>query len=329
MIYKSYIIEKDINNLSNKIFLFYGENLGLKNDLKKKIKSNNTDKEFVNISQQAILKDKDYFMREISNLSLFNEYKIFFIGDTNDKFLDLLQEVEKGNNNNKFFLFADILDRKSKLRNHCEKSKNIITVACYQDNELTLRNNILKKLKGYSGLTPHNLNIILENCSLDRSKLENETNKILTYFNNKIIETEKLEKLLNIKVNEDFNRLKDEALNGDKIKTNKLLSETLLEPDKNIIYLNFINQRLLKLAEVKRSSTRMNVEDAMSKLKPPIFWKDKPFFLKQLKNWNLAKIKKILNETYSVEVLIKSNFSINNSVMIKNLILRICNLANS
>ena len=81
MIYKSYIIEKDINNLSDKIFLFYGENLGLKNDLKKKIKSNNTDKEFVNISQQAILKDKDYFMREISNLSLFNEYKIFFIGE--------------------------------------------------------------------------------------------------------------------------------------------------------------------------------------------------------------------------------------------------------
>tara|TARA_B100001057_G_scaffold6235_1_gene5677 strand:- start:1824 stop:2813 length:990 start_codon:yes stop_codon:yes gene_type:complete len=329
MIYKSYIIEKDINNLDNKIFLFYGENLGLKNDLKKKIKINNTGKEFVNLSQQEILKDKDYFIGEISNLSLFNEYKFFLVEDTNDKFLDLLKEIENKNDNNKFFLFADILDKKSKLRNYCEKSKNIITVACYQDNELTLKNKISKELKGYSGLTPLNMNIILENCSLDRSKLENEINKILTFFDNKIIETEKLEKLLNIKINEDFNRLKDEALNGDKIKTNKLLSETLLEPDKNILYLNFINQRLLKLAEVMKSSTKISVEDAMSKLKPPIFWKDKPFFLKQLKSWNLAKINKMLDETYNLEVLIKTNSSINHSIMIKNLILRMCNLANS
>ena len=329
MIYKSYIIEKDINNLDKKIFLFYGENLGLKNDLKKKIKINNADKEFVNLSQQEILKNKDYFIREISNLSLFNESKYFSVEDTNDKFFDLLKEVENRNDNNKFFLFADILDKKSKLRNYCEKSKNIITVACYQDNELTLKNKILKELKGYSGLTPLNLNIILENCSLDRSKLENEINKILTFFDNKIIETEKLEKLLNIKINEDFNRLKDEALIGDRIKTNKLLSETLLETDKNILYLSFINQRLLRLAEVIKSSTKVSVEDAMNKLKPPIFWKDKPFFLKQLKSWNLAKINKMLKETYNLEVMIKTNSSINHSLIIKNLILRMCNLANS
>ncbi len=204
MIFKSYIIEKDINNLNNRIFLFYGENYGLKNDLKKKIKSNNTDKEFVNISQQEILKDIDYFMREISNLSLFNEYKFFLIEDVSDKFLDILKEFEIRNDSNKLFLFSNILDKKSKLRNHCEKSKNVITVACYQDNELTLKNKILEKLKGYSGLSTHNLNIILENCSLDRSKLENETDKIVSFFDNKIIETEKLEKLLNIKINEDF-----------------------------------------------------------------------------------------------------------------------------
>ncbi len=329
MIYKSYIIEKDINNLDNKIFLFYGENLGLKSDLKKKIKINNSDKEFVNLSQQEILKDKYIFIREISNLSLFNENKFFLIEDANDKFLDLLKEVENRNDNNKLYLFADVLDKKSKLRNYCEKSKNIVTVACYQDNELTLKNKILKELKGYSGLTTHNLNIILENCSLDRSRLENETNKILTFFDNKIIETEKLEKLLNIKINEDFNRLKDEALTGNKIKTNKLLSETHLEPDKNILYLSYINQRLLKLAEVIKSSTKVSVEVTMNKLKPPIFWKDKPFFLKQLKSWNLSKINKMLNETYNLEVMIKTNSSINHSIMLKNLILRMCNLANS
>ena len=37
MIYKSYILEQNINALKEKIALFYGENLGLKNDIKTKI----------------------------------------------------------------------------------------------------------------------------------------------------------------------------------------------------------------------------------------------------------------------------------------------------
>ena len=35
MIYKSYSIENNINKLDKKFALFYGENLGLKNDFKK------------------------------------------------------------------------------------------------------------------------------------------------------------------------------------------------------------------------------------------------------------------------------------------------------
>ena len=36
MIYKSYLIEQKVSQLDNKLLLFYGENLGLKNDFKTK-----------------------------------------------------------------------------------------------------------------------------------------------------------------------------------------------------------------------------------------------------------------------------------------------------
>ena len=36
MIYKSYIIEQNISSLLNNFVLIYGENLGLKDELKKK-----------------------------------------------------------------------------------------------------------------------------------------------------------------------------------------------------------------------------------------------------------------------------------------------------
>ena len=36
MIYKSYLLEKDLENFKNDFMLFYGENLGLKDEFKKK-----------------------------------------------------------------------------------------------------------------------------------------------------------------------------------------------------------------------------------------------------------------------------------------------------
>ena len=44
--------------------------------------------------------------------------------------------------------------------------------------------------------------------------------------------------------------MKDEAFIGDRYKTNQLLSDTILDPERNFIYLNLINQRLNKMAEI-------------------------------------------------------------------------------
>ena len=80
--------------------------------------------------------------------------------------------------------------------------------------------------------------------------MNNELSKIITYFDNKNLETEKLIALLNIDINDDFNLLKDEALNGNKLRTNKLIGVSVLEEQKNFYYINLINQRLHKLAEI-------------------------------------------------------------------------------
>ena len=69
MNYKSYLLENNIDLLKNNLVLFYGENLGLKNDLKNKIKHNNKDASFINFDQEDVLKDKEQFFTEILNLS--------------------------------------------------------------------------------------------------------------------------------------------------------------------------------------------------------------------------------------------------------------------
>ena len=50
---------------------------------------------------------------------------------------DLLEDIT----DEKIYLFCDNLDKKSKLRNTLEKSKECGVVACYPDNEVTIKKN--------------------------------------------------------------------------------------------------------------------------------------------------------------------------------------------
>ena len=330
MNFKSYLIEKDYSYLKNlNSVLFYGENLGLKNDLKSKIKNLSKKALIINLNQEEILANENEFFQELFNKSLFEDTKIFFINQANDKILEIIMEIEKKESIPKIFLFSELLDKKSKLRSYFEKSKTLGIVPCYADNDISLKKIILDKLKGYTGLSNQNLNLIVENCGLDRSKLNNELNKIVTFFENKVIETNKLEILLNLKINDSFDLLKDQALIGDKTKTNKLISDTILEKEKNIFYLNVINQRLTKLLEVTKIAKDGNLDEAIDKIKPPIFWKDKAIFNLQAQKWNGNKLKKMMNETYKIELKIKSNSQITQNLLIKKLLIDMCCLANA
>ena len=328
MIFKTYLIEKNIDQINKNFFLFYGENIGLKKELKSKIKNKFKNAEIISYDQSEILQNNQVLFRELGNLSLFEKEKIFFIENTNDKILSLIRDIVDKFNSTRVILFADVLEKKSKLRIFFEKGNSCGIAACYPDNEITIKRIIQERLAGLSGLNNSIINLIADKCNLNRAKVQNEITKIETFFQNKKIDIDKLENLLDLKTNENFDLLKNEAFKGEKAKTNKLLSETIFEDEKNVLYLNLLNQRLHKLCEVKQDKNK-NLEIAINNLKPPIFWKEKDAFIQQAKKWDIIKLRKVLEKTYSVEKEIKSNSIINKKVLMKNLIVEICCLANS
>lgn len=329
MIAKSFLIENDNNFfLRNEKILFYGENIGLIDDLKIKIKKNFKTSIFINFYQEELINNTNKLINEMEHESLFNEKKLIFIDNATDKILPLLETISEIKNENRLIITAKELDKKSKLRNFFEKSNSLQIIPCYPDNELSIKKILIDKLSGYEGLSNMNVKMIADNCGNDRVKLKNELNKIRTFFLNKKIETQKLELLLNIDVNEGFNSLRDEAIKGNRSLTNKLLSITLFETDRIIYYLNSVNQSFQKLLEISKNS-KISVEDAINKIKPPVFWKDKPNLIIQSKKWTFLKINKILKNIYNTEIKLKSNSIINKDLLIKKLLLDICNLANS
>ena len=160
MIIKSYLFEKGVKKNEKKLFLFYGENQGLKKDFKTIIKDTYSKSDFSSISQEDLIKNEKLFYEEFLNISLFNSQKIFCIDNVNDKILEIIQDLENKIDNQKIYLFAGKLEKKSKLRSYFEKSKELIIIPCYNDNEITIKSKIKERLKDYQGVDNQSLNAI-------------------------------------------------------------------------------------------------------------------------------------------------------------------------
>lgn len=327
MIYKSYLVEENVEILKSNLTLIYGENLGLINDIKIKISKKNQKNKILKFNQDEILKNEKIFFTEIYNKSLFeNENKkVFFIDSVNDKFVKIINQIFPLASDNLIFLFSNILEKKSKLRNFFEKEKEVDIIPCYQDNEITIKRIIKEDIKNYSGLTKPIIDLIMESCGNDRIKIKNEINKIKTFFNNSPLNYKSVSSLLNMKENEDFNFIRDFAISGNKNKTGKYLDSTIFETEKSTYYLSNLNQRLLSLKEVVKN--KKNLEQTINEIRPPIFWKDKSTYLLQAKIWNTQKLNKALNKIYITEIKLKTNSNLNKNIIIKKLIVDICDLA--
>ena len=63
------------------------------------------------------------------------------------KFIDTIKEIETKITNQKLFLFCEILEKRSKLRNYFEKNENLGIVPCYSDNEISIKKIILERIE--------------------------------------------------------------------------------------------------------------------------------------------------------------------------------------
>ena len=330
MIFKSYLIENDLSLLKDKnIILLYGENTGLKDDLKKNIIENNKNREIIKLTQDDILRNSFLLDNEITNLSLFNEKKMILIDNITDKSFSLI-EKNISQDNCIICLFSGTLEKRSKLRNLFEKEKALGVIPCYEDNEMTLRNYIKNYLKNIKGLNQEMINFIIDNSNKSRDKIKNELSKIEVYFIEKQINILELRQLLNLDENDNSQKLRDTAILGDKKLFNELISKTQIKDQDNMIYIRGLLNQFLKLAEILEiNKTKKNLTQSIESLNPKIFWKDKPIILGQVNKWEIKKIKTTIHELTNAEILIKSSTDIRGTEITKKLLIDICNKASS
>ncbi len=113
MIIKSYELNKiDINK--KKLFLLYGHNEGLKNEVTKKYFVDKFKGNIFRYDEKEVIDNNSDFFDGILSRSFFEEKKLFIISRATDKLNSIIEEIlEKEINDVVILLNASILDKKS------------------------------------------------------------------------------------------------------------------------------------------------------------------------------------------------------------------------
>ena len=310
MIIKSYELNKiDVN--TNKIFLMYGQNEGLKNEITKKYFINNFKENIYRYDEKEIIDNNSDFFNGILSRSFFEEKKLFIISRVTDKLNSIIEEViEKEIGDITIILNASILDKKSKLRKLFEKNKNIVCVPVYEDNTQTLSviaRDFFKVNK--ISISQETINLLIDRSRGDRGNLINELNKIESYIKtHKNVSSEEIIKLTDLAENYNVSELLDNCLSKNSKKTINILNENNFSFEDCILIIRSFSNKLKRLQKIQKEYQKnKNLDSIISSFKPTIFWKDKDIVRKQVNKNDLEKIEDMIFKSNDIELLIKKN----------------------
>ena len=310
MIVKYFELKKNVIQ-DKKFFLLYGKNEGLIQETIKTSLKPILSKNIFYYEEKEILDDINSFKDKLVNKSFFENEKLIIVKRTSDKLFKLIEELIQKNIEDVSIIFvANLLEKRSKVRNFFEKSKDTICVALYEDNIQTLSLIAQKFLRERKiNISQQDINILAERAKGDRINLNNELEKIANFsLNKKKISINEILKLSNLSENYDLSELVDSCLSKNKKKLNKILNENNFSQEDCVLILRIFLSKLKRLLTLHLDpNIKINIEKALSSHKPPIFWKDKEVVKQQIQLLNLEKTKELVRKTSQIELIVKRN----------------------
>ena len=318
MIIKSFELNK-IKLENYKLFLFYGDNEGLKEETIRNLFEKNYLEKIHRYEEKEILDNVNGFFNSVLTKSFFDNEKLIIINRATDKIRETVEDlIEKNPEDIKIILNSKNLEKKSTLRKVFEKEKTVICVPFYEDNNQTLNSIISLFFRNKKiPISQQLINILIERSRGDRKNLNNELQKIEAYsLNKKNLNLEEIIRLTNLAENYSASELVDHSLAKNTRKTVTILNENSFSDEDNIIIIRTLLAKLKRLIKIYELVDEKNsIEQAISASKPPVFWKDKPLVTQQIKSWNKDHLKNLIYKTNEIELLIKKNSSLAKNIL--------------
>ena len=318
MILKSFELSK-IKLNDYKFYLFYGDNDGLKEETVKNLFEKNYQDKIHRYEEKEILDNTNNFFNIILIKSFFDNEKLIIINRATDKIKEIVEELmEKKPEDIRIILNSKNLEKKSNLRKLFEKEKSVVCVPFYEDNNQTLNSIISLFFRNRKiPISQQLINVLIERSRGDRKNLNNELEKIESFLKNKKnLNLDEIIKLTNLADNYSASELVDHSLAKNTRKTVTILNENNYSDEDNIIIIRTLLSKLKRLIKIyELVDQKNNIEQAISECKPPVFWKDKPLVIQQIKSWKKDHLKKLIYKTNEIDLSIKKNSGIAKNIL--------------
>ena len=96
------------------------------------------------------------------------------------------------------------------------------------------------------------------------------------------------------------------AKNSKKVST--ILNENYYSSEDCILIVRTILNKSKRLLKIRNEmDNNKNIDQVISTIKPPIFWKEKAIVKKQAESWSTNEVKQIIFKINDLEALIKKN----------------------
>jgi len=310
MIIKNFEFQK-IKSSNSSIILIYGNNEGIKEKIINDCFLKDFKGNILNYEEMDVINNKDEFISDLLSKSLFEDNKAIIISRGTEKLMDTIIDImEKNPSGIKIIIKSQNLEKKSKIRGLFEKEKKLVCIPVYEDDARSLTPIIQNFLrKNELKISQEVINILIERSKGDRKNLNNELSKLESLaISKKKIKLDDVQKLTNLAENYSVFELSDNYLAKNSKKVSNILNENNYSSDDCILILRTILNKSKRLLKIKSEiDKRKNIDDVLSTLKPPIFWKEKDIVKKQTQSWSTKEVKNIIYKINDLETIIKKN----------------------
>ena len=309
--------------------LIYGPNQGLISQSSSKISKNisGTDSnEFSKIifDSSLILTNPSDLLGSISQGSLLSDSsRVIILQNCEDtivnvikSFLDMPVRIDDAY----LILESSDLGPRSKLRSLFEKEQSLASLPCYHDDANTLKNTIKLYTEEFDlELTPEAKDYLINHLGKDSEITKTEIEKLSIYVNDKKVNLELAIKCLgdNSLVTQDF--LIDSIGLKNIENSFRALERLTTEGVSNIAIIRILIRHFNNLHSIVSSNDR---SQAILSLWPPIHFKRKEAFNKQLQIWSLKSLSVVLETLSSAEIMSKLS-RIKSEIILKQAVLKV------
>ena len=263
----------------------------------------------VSLSGQDVADDPARLADEAGAIGLLGAPKLVRVNDLTDKGLAgvtaLLDAPQSGN---LVIASAGDLARTSKLRKLCESHDAVAAVACYPEDARDLAP-VAQEMAAALGLTvePDAQAMLIAATQGNRGVLRQELEKLAAYCNGAPVTPADVAAVgaeLGLAAYDPFI---DAVLGGDGREAQAQIERLLAEGEAEIALLRALARRLWQIASVAAAVADGQARDAaIGALRPPLFWKAKAGFARQLQLWPAAATRRALAAVLEAERQIKS-----------------------